>query len=138
MVRSGLALRALGELDEAREAFLEAEGLGCREAIAGRGCVLIDARQFEAGFEGYEARWIAGRSLAEVLGLRFPWWRGPGTASERVVVFNDHGLGDTIQFCRAICLMMKAAARPLMFVVLQAASSARAEPQIPLVDEAPN
>ncbi len=46
----------------------EAEALGCREAIAGRGCLDLMLGDFEPGFEGYEARWIAGRSLAEALG----------------------------------------------------------------------
>ncbi len=99
---SGLALRALGRLDEAREAFARAGGARLPRGDAGRGCLDLMLGNFEAGWEGYEARWISGRSLADALGLRFPWWRGPGTASERVLVFNDHGLGDTIQFA-AIC-----------------------------------
>jgi Flp pilus assembly protein TadD len=97
---AALALRALGRLDEARAAFARAETLGCREAISGRGCLDLMLGDFANGWEGYEARWIAGRSLAEALGVRFPWWRGPGRAGERVLVLNDHGLGDTIQFAR--------------------------------------
>jgi Flp pilus assembly protein TadD len=112
---SALALRALGRLDEARKAFASSEELGCREAIAGRGCLDLMLGDFEPGWEGYEARWIAGRSLSEALGLRFPWWRGPGTAG-RVLVFNDHGLGDTLQFCRYLP-MMKAAGVEATFVV---------------------
>ena len=97
---SALALRALGRLAEARAAFSRAEALGCREAISGRGCLDLMLGDFAVGWEGYEARWIAGRSLADALGVRFPWWRGPGQAGERVLVLNDHGLGDTIQFSR--------------------------------------
>jgi len=102
---TGLALRALGRLDEARSAFAQAEALGCREAISGRGCLDLMLGDFENGWEGYEARWISGRSLTDALGVRFPWWRGPGRAGERVLVLNDHGLGDTIQFGRYLPMM---------------------------------
>ena len=108
----GLALRALGRFAEARAAFEAAAALGDREAISGRGCLDLMLGEFERGWEGYEARWIDGRSLAEALGARFPKWRGPGRAGERVLVMNDHGLGDTIQFCRYLPLMAAAGAEP--------------------------
>jgi tetratricopeptide (TPR) repeat protein len=105
-----LALRALGRLDEARAAFIAAEQLGSREAISGRGCLDLLMGDFERGWEGYEARWIAGKSLVETLGARFPTWSGPGSAGERVLVLNDHGLGDTIQFFRYLPMIADAGA----------------------------
>jgi len=107
-----LALRALGRIGEARAAFEAAEALGDREAVSGRGCVDLMLGDFERGWEGYEARWVDGHSLAEALGARFPKWRGPGRAGERVLVMNDHGFGDTIQFCRYLPLMAAAGAEP--------------------------
>jgi tetratricopeptide (TPR) repeat protein len=107
-----LALRALGRLGEALAAFEAAEALGDREAVSGRGCVDLMLGDFERGWEGYEARWVDGKSLAEALGARFPKWRGPGRAGERVLVMNDHGFGDTIQFCRYLPLMAAAGAEP--------------------------
>ena len=107
-----LALRALGRIDEARAAFEAAEALGNREAVSGRGCLDLMLGDFERGWEGYEARWVDGKSLAEALGARFPKWRGPGLAGERVLVMNDHGFGDTIQFCRYLPLMAAAGAEP--------------------------
>jgi tetratricopeptide (TPR) repeat protein len=105
-----LALRALDRLDEARAAFEAAERLGSREAISGKGCLDLMLGDFERGWEGYEKRWLAGRSLAEALGARFPLWAGPGRDGERVLVLNDHGLGDTIQFCRYLPMMARAGA----------------------------
>ena len=105
-----LALRNLGRLEEALAAFETAEALGSREAVAGKGCLLLTLGDFERGFEGYEARWLEGKSLAEALGTRFPTWSGPGRPGERVLVINDHGLGDTIQFVRYLRLMAKAGA----------------------------
>ena len=103
-----LALRNLGRFDEALAAFEAAESLGSREAVAGKGCLLLTLGDFERGFEGYEARWLEGKSLPEALGTRFPTWRGPAQPGERVLVLNDHGLGDTIQFFRYLPLMASA------------------------------
>jgi tetratricopeptide (TPR) repeat protein len=109
---AGLALRALDRLREARDAFEAAERLGNREAISGKACLDLTLGDFERGWVGYEARWISGKSLAEALGARFPTWRGPGKAGERVLVMNDHGLGDTIQFARYIPMIVQSGAIP--------------------------
>ena len=103
-----LALRNLGRFEESLAAFEAAEALGSREAIAGKGCLLLTLGDFERGFEGYEARLLNGKSLAEALGARFPTWRGPGRPGEHVLVLNDHGHGDTIQFVRYLPLMAAA------------------------------
>ena len=103
-----LALRSLGRFPEALLAFEAAEALGSREAQAGKGCLLLTLGDFERGLQGYEARWLKGKSLREALGARFETWRGPGRRGERVLVLNDHGLGDTIQFFRYLPLMTAA------------------------------
>ena len=107
-----LALRALDRLEEAREKFDRAASLGCREAVSGRGCLDLMLGDFARGWEGYEARWVDGKSIAEALGVRYPLWRGPASAPQRVLVINDHGLGDTIQFARYLPLMAAAGAEP--------------------------
>lgn len=103
-----LALRNLGRYGEALLSFEKAQALGSREAAAGKGCLLLTLGDFERGFDGYERRRLDGRSLAEALGTRFPTWRGPGRPGERVLVLNDHGLGDTLQFVRYLPLMAAA------------------------------
>jgi tetratricopeptide (TPR) repeat protein len=108
LLGQGLALRSLGRFWEAVTAFDKAAGLGSREAVAGKGCLMLTLGDFENGLEGYEARWLKGRSLSEALGIRFETWRGPGRRGERVLVLNDHGLGDTIQFFRYLSLMAAA------------------------------
>jgi tetratricopeptide (TPR) repeat protein len=100
-----LALRALDRFDEALAAFEEAERLGSVEAISGKGCLHLTLGEFEKGWEGYEARWIAGRSIKEALGVRHPDWSGALIPGLRVLVMNDHGLGDTIQFFRYLPMM---------------------------------
>jgi tetratricopeptide (TPR) repeat protein len=105
-----LALRGLGRFSEALTAFEAAEALGSREARAGKGCLSLTLGDFDRGLEGYEARWLRGKSLGEALGARFRTWTGPGRRGERVLVLNDHGLGDTIQFFRYLPLMTAAGA----------------------------
>jgi len=107
-----LALTALGRLEEAGAAFDRAVALGCREAVSGRGCLDLMLGRFERGWDGYEARWVDGKSIADALGARYPIWRGPSSPPQRVLVFNDHGLGDTIQFARYLPLMARAGAEP--------------------------
>ncbi len=108
LLGQGLTLRSLGRFSEAMTAFDSAAALGSREAIAGKGCLMLTLGDFENGLEGYEARWLKGKSIAEALGTCFPSWKGPGRRGERVLVLNDHGLGDTIQFFRYLPLMSAA------------------------------
>ena len=108
----GVALRNLGRFAEAMAALETAEALGSYDAIANKGCLHLTLGDYERGWEGYEARWVHGRSVAEAFGTRFPPWPGPSGRPERVLVFNDHGLGDTIQFARYLPLMKAAGAEP--------------------------
>ncbi len=71
----------MGRLAEARAAFESAERLGNVEAVSGKGCLDLVLGDFERGWEGYESRWVDGKSLAEALGARFPKRRGPGRGS---------------------------------------------------------
>ena len=108
LLGQGLALRSLGRFSEAMAAFDAAAALGSREAISGKGCLMLTLGDFENGLEGYEARWLKGKSIAEALGTRFETWKDRGRKGERVLVLNDHGLGDTIQFFRYLPLMAAA------------------------------
>jgi tetratricopeptide (TPR) repeat protein len=108
LLGQGLALRSVGRFSEAMTVFDRAAALGSREAVAGKGCLMLTLGDFEQGLHGYEARWLAGKSISEALGTRFPSWKGPGWRGERVLALNDHGLGDTIQFFRYLPLMAAA------------------------------
>ncbi|MGA2042238.1 MAG: DUF6165 family protein [Roseiarcus sp.] len=106
-----LTLQALGRFDEAMAAFDEAVRLGSVDAIGNRGCLLLAMGRFEAGWEDYESRWLAGKSLKEALGTKRPTWSGKAVAGERLLVMNDHGLGDTIQFSRYLSLAARTGAK---------------------------
>ena len=106
----GLALKSLGRFDEALAAFDAAVRLGDLDAVSNRGCLLLMLGEFVQGWEGYESRWLAGKSLKDALGARFPLWSGKAVAGERLLIMNDHGLGDAIQFSRYAPLAARAGA----------------------------
>jgi tetratricopeptide (TPR) repeat protein len=106
----GLTLQALGRFDEALGAFDEAVALGNLDAVSNRGCMRLMLGDFEQGWEDYESRWLAGKSLKDALGVRFPNWSGTPVQGERLLVLNDHGLGDTLQFSRYAVLAARARA----------------------------
>ena len=129
LLGQALALRSLGRFAEAMAAFEAAAALGSREAVSGKGCLLLTLGDFERGLEGYEARWLKGKSLAEALGTRFETWKGPGAGTRRVLVLNDHGLGDTIQFFRYLPMMATAGADVTFVCPPRLAGSSRPEPR---------
>jgi tetratricopeptide (TPR) repeat protein len=108
MCGEGLTLTALGRFDEAMAAFDEAVALGNVDALGNRGCLSLMLGDFERGWEGYESRWLAGKSLKDALGVKFPTWSGALVPGERLLVMNDHGLGDTLQFSRYAMLAARA------------------------------
>lgn len=110
-----LTLRSLDRLNEALVAFERAERLGSTAATGGKGCLYLSLGDFERGWEGYEARWLAGKSLKEALGIRFPLWTSAMTKGAKVLVMKDHGLGDTIQFFRYVALMADAGLDTTLF-----------------------
>jgi tetratricopeptide (TPR) repeat protein len=110
MCGEGLTLKALGRFSESLAAFDEAARLGDVDAISNKGCLLLMLGEFGEGWEGYEKRWLGGRSLKDALGVKFPTWSGKAVAGERLLVMNDHGLGDTIQFSRYVALAASAGA----------------------------
>jgi tetratricopeptide (TPR) repeat protein len=104
----GLTSAALGQFEDALAAYDEAVRLGSVDAISNRGSLLLLLGRFEPGWEGYEHRWLAGKSLKEALGVKYPEWSGKPVAGERLLVMNDHALGDTIQFSRYALLASRA------------------------------
>jgi tetratricopeptide (TPR) repeat protein len=68
-----------------------------------RALLLLQTGELAAGFADYEWRWknrVTGFDPAAYHGGA-PLWSGRDTlAGKRILVFSEHGLGDTLQFCR--------------------------------------
>ncbi len=60
------------------------------------------------GLSGYEYRWIIGQTHKFKLEFPIPEWRGEMRAGEKLIVFDEQGIGDTIQFCRFLPALAEA------------------------------
>jgi tetratricopeptide (TPR) repeat protein len=133
----GLTLAALGQFDDALAAFDEAVRLKNPDAVSNRGCLLLMLGRFEEGWDGYEHRWLAGKSLKEALGSQYPEWSGKPVAGERLLVMNDHGLGDTLQFSRYALMAARAGAEVTLLAPKKLHRLFAAYDGVRLVDEIP-
>ena len=108
----GIVAKELGRFDEAMRAFDKALELepNSEEALSNRGCLQLQLGDFACGWEGYEYRWSRGQRPVPVSPARFDLSAPASFAGRRILVVNDHGLGDTIQFFRYVVLLARAGA----------------------------
>eukprot|EP01037_Dinobryon_pediforme_P007739 gene7739-7801_t len=109
----GIVLKELGRFDEALSCFDKALELDpdSNEAISNRGCLLLLLGDFERGWQGYERRWVLGDLSAMQLNFKLPSWNGKNPLNLRILVMNDHALGDIIQFSRFLLNLVHSGAK---------------------------
>ncbi len=99
-------------LTEAMQAFdraLEIEPSSA-EGLSNRGCLQLLLGDFAQGWEGYEYRWANGERPLPISPERFDLDDPSTLAGKKILVVNDHGLGDTIQFFRYVARLARAGA----------------------------
>ncbi|WP_298423313.1 tetratricopeptide repeat protein [Rhodoblastus sp.] len=108
----GIVAKELGFFDEAMRAFDKALELApeSEEALSNRGCLQLLLGDFAQGWEGYEYRWSRGARPFPISSARFDCASPASLEGQRILVVNDHGLGDTIQFFRYVILLVRAGA----------------------------
>jgi tetratricopeptide (TPR) repeat protein len=80
---------------------------------------------FEAGWAGQEARWVVPGLSIDRFGLSQPrWLGGESIDGKTILVFEDEGAGDTIQFARYVPLLAARGASVILSVT---------EPVLPLL-----
>lgn len=108
----GIVARNKGDYEAAMRAYDKALELdpNLEEALSSRGCLQLMLGNFEDGWEGYESRWIYEHRPIPISDSKFDLSKTETIKGKKVLVVNDHGLGDTIQFFRYIILLVKAGA----------------------------
>lgn len=103
----GLVLFGLGELAEATECFLRVRTLDPDSADATFYLATIHLLQghLEIGWSEYESRWQTAAGRRQRWTFSQPQWKGEPLKDERILIYAEQGLGDTLNFVRYVPLV---------------------------------
>ncbi len=96
-----LTLRKMGRIDQSLAAYdaILAEAPDAVDAKVDRGLVLLSRGDYARGFADYELR-AALPQFAERIDKTRPRWDGSDPGGKTIVIINDQGMGDLVQFIR--------------------------------------
>ncbi len=108
----GVALKELGRFEEALASFDQVLAIEPAHAhtLNNRGALLLLLGDFERGWEGYRSRWLKENLPVNALPRVFPEWSGEPLEGKRILVLDEQGLGDVIQFSRYLPELARAGA----------------------------
>jgi len=100
----GNAHLAALELDQALSAYARAEALSPAKSdlALNRSFVHLLRSDFSAGWKAYEARLAMPELAQRFRGIDLPRWDGSRIDRGRLLILDEQGLGDTIQFLRFV------------------------------------
>jgi ADP-heptose:LPS heptosyltransferase len=113
------ALYELGRFDDAMATYRRAMSADPDLAEAPWNLALVQmlVGDFKAGWSGREARWKIPAMASRYLDLHQPMWLGTeSVAGKTVIVCQDEGLGDAIQFARYVPLLAARGAHVILIV----------------------
>ncbi|QXX75697.1 tetratricopeptide repeat protein [Methylovirgula sp. HY1] len=130
-VGRGVAFRKMGQMEPALAAFDVAidQKPDSAHARNNKGGVQLLLGDFENGLEGYEYRWMTGLTHKFKLEFPIPEWSGTIRPGEKLIVFDEQGIGDTIQFSRYLPLLAEAGVEITFFCRSKALRLLRSLPQ---------
>ena len=114
------ALERLHRFDEALAIYAEVKAVdpGNAEAELNTGLLQLLAGNFEAGWAGREARWKVqtGVSVARYDFAQPMWLGNQPIHGKTILIYQDEGLGDVIQFARYVPMVAALGARIILVV----------------------
>jgi tetratricopeptide (TPR) repeat protein len=119
LVNEAFVLTQLQRFDEAFATFRHAKTLDPNNAGLEFHLSLLNllTGDFEAGWAGREARWRMQARPGSYPQFSQPVWRGDvGVRGKTILILEDEGLGDTIQFARYIPMLAERGARVILRV----------------------
>ncbi|HET6377029.1 MAG TPA: tetratricopeptide repeat protein [Methylocella sp.] len=112
-----VALKHLGRFSESLKAFDGA--LACDpsspHARNNKAALLLLLGEFTQGLELYESRWIFAGTPKDALKLPADEWNGEPLEGKKIIVFDEQGNGDAIQFSRYLILLVRKGANVTFF-----------------------
>jgi tetratricopeptide (TPR) repeat protein len=101
----GFVLYGLGELAEASDCFARLRALqpDSAEATVNLGLIHLLQGDLAVGWAEYESRWKVG--VGDDRKLLQRRWKGEALGGERILLYAEQGLGDTMQFVRYVPLV---------------------------------
>jgi tetratricopeptide (TPR) repeat protein len=119
LLNKALSLTQLGRIDAALAALNDAKAIDPDNAEIAWNLSLLQLMtgDFEVGWGGREVRWNGSMRSASYPAFSQPIWRGDiDIAGKTVLVAEDEGLGDTIQFARYLPMLAARDARVILLV----------------------
>ena len=109
----GLALQELQRFDAAMASYDKALAIKPLHADAryNRALLALQRGDFVAGWTDYESRWNRKGAPNRKLKASLPTWRGEDASRKKIIIYDEQGLGDVIQFSRYLKILAKSGAR---------------------------
>ncbi|ACK51253.1 TPR repeat-containing protein [Methylocella silvestris BL2] len=103
----GVALKEQGDVDEALACFNEAIHYkpDYPDARNNRAGALLLMGRLKEGFRDFESRWDRSNAPPRPIIPAAARWTGEDLTGKKILVYDEQGLGDLIQFCRYIPLL---------------------------------
>jgi tetratricopeptide (TPR) repeat protein len=114
----GSALRELKRLEESLASYDKAlaKQPDHVEALHDRGLTALLSGHFLEGWPGYERRWSLKDAPPRTLIVSHREWKGEDVQEKRIIVYEEQGLGDTLQFARFLTGLSSLGARVTFLV----------------------